>query len=304
MRTPPQRAPPTHRPARWVEAADRWQAPQDRAGRPVRHLGGATCSRWSPSRARRSQRRTVDGARPRPAAMRRWPCPAALADRAAPTTSVASASLGWHHDGSNTRVARQSRHRPRRGRTAAAEPSNRRTRRVRAHDHGRNGPPHRGQPIRPATRSASARSASSTTITAEVCGHQASLVHHLPPGTGVPWCCHPRPHRPPGTVRTRVCPPAPRGRRPATVWAIARPTSFVAPVTTSINHSTDDPRPHRQRRKRAGSSSSNVRRDTCPETLPSGSMAESRPAWVSLPTAQSSGKTCALQPGRSGVAAR
>jgi len=125
--------------------------------------------------------------------MRRWPCPAALADRAAPMTSVASASLGWHHEGSNTRVARQSRHRPRRGRTTAAEPSNRRTRRVRAHDQGRNGPPHPGQPIRPAARSASARSASSTTITAEVCGHRVSLVHRPPSGTGVTWCCRPPP---------------------------------------------------------------------------------------------------------------
>jgi hypothetical protein len=44
--------------------------------------------------------------------------------------------------------------------------------------------------------------------------------------------------------------------------AVARPSSFVAPVMTSINPSTDDPRPHRQRRKRACSSSSNVRRDT------------------------------------------
>lgn len=85
------------------------------------------------------------------------------------------------------------------------------------HDQGRNDPPQPGQPIRPATRPASARSASNTTITAEVCGHQASLVHHPPPGTGVTWCCRPQLHHPPGTVQARVCPPAPRGRSLATV---------------------------------------------------------------------------------------
>ena len=99
------------------------------------------------------------------------PRPRALATRAAPTTSVASARRGWHDAGSRTWVDPHEVHRARRGRTNRIEPSSSRIRRTGAQDHGRSEPAQRGQPIMPAAKSASAWSSSSTTITARRSSH-------------------------------------------------------------------------------------------------------------------------------------
>ena len=75
--------------------------------------------------ARRSQRRTVDSARPMRAAMRRNPRPFALCANAVPITSVVSARRGCSAVGSRMWVAAQSAHR-----TAGAHGRRRRTERA------------------------------------------------------------------------------------------------------------------------------------------------------------------------------
>jgi hypothetical protein len=127
------------------------------------------------SRARRNQRRTVDGERPSAAAIRRCPRPLALRARAVPITSVESARRGCSAAGSRTWVAPQPRQRTRRGRTSIVSAPRPRTRRRRPYPHRFRVSPHprRGQRIRPSARASSADSAAQTMIIKRYGGHEA-----------------------------------------------------------------------------------------------------------------------------------
>jgi hypothetical protein len=66
---------------------------------------------------RASQPRTVEAGQPSPAAIFRWPVPAALAVRPAQITAASSARRSRQLTGSSTCVTPQPRHRDRRGRS-------------------------------------------------------------------------------------------------------------------------------------------------------------------------------------------
>ena len=114
------------------------------------------CARMtSAARAKaRSHPRTMSSETPSDSAMRRWPLPPALASTAPPMVSASSRRRRSIESANSTCVDLHERHLVRRGRTGSS-PALRRSTRRRAWAHGPSTPPHRGQPKRPARRSAS-----------------------------------------------------------------------------------------------------------------------------------------------------
>jgi len=111
----------------------------------------ATCSRYSRvlskrAAATRSQPRTVSAGTPSFSPIRRCPAPPARATSAAPITSTAYPRRDSTVTGSSTWVTKQAGHRARRGRNQPGSP---RTRRSRAHPHGRSAAGQSGHSTRP-----------------------------------------------------------------------------------------------------------------------------------------------------------
>jgi hypothetical protein len=115
------------------------------------HSSVVNAARSGPARAanRRSQPRTVAAGRPSPAAICRCPHPAALAARAAPITTAASARLTRTLTGSSTCVRPHPAHRARRGRSRHPTTPCSRSTRGRAYPHGPSRCPHPGHASRP-----------------------------------------------------------------------------------------------------------------------------------------------------------
>ena len=119
---------------------------------------------------RRSHPRTVDAGRPTTKAALRCPAPAAAIATARPITATVSTRRPNTTSANKTWVFPHDRHRPRRGRSSTTPPSSR-TRRRRANDQQASLPPHTGHEIAPATKSASTRSGSFSTMSTDALRH-------------------------------------------------------------------------------------------------------------------------------------